>query len=491
MDDVAIVGAGPAGLAAARWLKREGFDPVLFEQGSGLGGQWSAEPGRSGVWPGMRTNTCREMTRFSDLDHAPGTRRYPTHEGMLAYLSRYAQHYDLAARVRTRTRVTVLSQCGDGSWSVRFTGPDGEQAERRFARVVVASGRFQKPHLPAVPGLASFSGRCGVNHTFDYKRPAMYRGARVLVAGCAVSALEIACDLAGLGAARVVTSNRRQRYILPKLVGGVPAEYLLHTRRAALLQERSPSAVAASVKALALATCGDPSACGAPEVDDDLLAAGTTQCQHYLAMVAEGRIATRPWLESVDGATVRFLDGSEEEFDALIFGTGFDLHLPFLDDATKQRVGLARGALDLYGCTFHPDLPGLAFAGQFQVAGPYLPPIELQARWIAYTWSGSRPLPSPQAMRGLMGSGSQVTDKYHMGALTVQFARHAGVEPDLERWPELRDDLLDAPLTPVSLRLQGRDALLCAAREIRDAAMPGTRLRQQLRGCATLFRTEA
>ena len=47
--------------------------------------------------------------------------------------------------------------------------------------------------------------------------------------------------------------------------------------------------------------------------------------------------------------------------------------------------------IDLHLRTFHPALPGLAFAGLWDQAGPYFPPIELQARWIAYTWSGAVP----------------------------------------------------------------------------------------------------
>ena len=65
MTRVAIIGAGPAGLAAGRWLKNEGFEPVLYEQGNSLGGQWSADPRYSGIWPSMHTNTCRDMTASS------------------------------------------------------------------------------------------------------------------------------------------------------------------------------------------------------------------------------------------------------------------------------------------------------------------------------------------------------------------------------------------------------------------------------------------
>ena len=86
----------------------------------------------------------------------------------------------------------------------------------------------------------TFTGPGGASHTFSYKEPERYRGLRVLVAGCAISALEIASDLAMLGAARVVTTNRRQRYVAVKLAGGVPTDHLAFTRFAALAAETFP-----------------------------------------------------------------------------------------------------------------------------------------------------------------------------------------------------------------------------------------------------------
>jgi hypothetical protein len=65
MQTIAIVGAGPAGLVAARYLSKEGFDPVMFEQGDRIGGQWTGDVRSSGGWVSMRTS--RVMTSFSDL----------------------------------------------------------------------------------------------------------------------------------------------------------------------------------------------------------------------------------------------------------------------------------------------------------------------------------------------------------------------------------------------------------------------------------------
>ena len=50
--------------------------------------------------------------------------------------------------------------------------------------------------------------------------------------------------------------------------------------------------------------------------------------------------------------------------------------------------------LDADRYTFHPDLPGLAFVGMWDQSGGYFVPLELQARWIAYTWGGAIPAPT-------------------------------------------------------------------------------------------------
>ena len=69
MNRSAVIGAGPGGLVVSRWLLSQGFEPTIFEQAPMLGGQWTAMPGLSGVWPTMHTNTSRIMTAFSDLEH--------------------------------------------------------------------------------------------------------------------------------------------------------------------------------------------------------------------------------------------------------------------------------------------------------------------------------------------------------------------------------------------------------------------------------------
>jgi cation diffusion facilitator CzcD-associated flavoprotein CzcO len=468
---VAVIGAGPGGLVAARWLVAQGFEPTIFEQARQLGGQWTGLSGLSGVWPRMHTNTSRILTAFSDLEHTTDLMHLSCHD-ILEYLRHYAEMFGLVARIRFGARVDMLGRA-DAGWLVQHSG-----TTERFDRVVIATGRFQRPYVPPVSGLDTFAGSAGVIATYDYRSPQPYVGKRVLVAGGAISALEVATELADLGAARVVLTQRRQRYVLPTIAAGVPTDHRMFTRYGAIADEHLPVAeVDRQLKEIVVEAGGSPERYGAPAPDPSLFAAGVTLSQHFLPMVAQGRITVRPWITDVAGRMVRCADGTTEAFDGLVFGTGFDLHLPFLSDEIRAVVRLDATHLETDRYTFHPALPGLAFVGMWDQSGGYFVPLELQARWIAYTWGGVVPAPSEAEQWGSIEayrSRRGLPQKTRMNLAAVAFARAAGVEPRLERWPQLRRALLFGPLAPSSFRLDGPDALPSAPeRFARDAAAFG------------------
>lgn len=471
MERIGIIGAGPAGIVAARYLLSEGFDPVLFERSPVLGGQWSGPEGRNGVWPSLHTNTSRVLTAFSDLPHT-GTAVFPSNLDIHRYLERYAEQFGVRERIRFNTTVTELRRTADG-WIIATA--DGEE---RFDRVIIASGRFHRPYTPSVSGLETFTGSEGVISTYDYKDPDRYRGRRVLVGGCAVSALEIAADLAALGAARVAITQRRQRYVLLKFAAGVPSDHRIFTRYGVLAAESLPLAeVGRQLKEIVLEAGGSPEQYGAPKPAEDFFEAGVTLNQQYLSMVAEGRVGVHPWIQQVDGQRVTFRDGTSEEFDAIIMGTGFELDLPFLDDDLRAVLDVDEQHADLDRHTFHPELPGLAVLGMWDQSGGYFVPIELQARWVAYTWSGAIGEDSEEERRAAIAAYRErrgQSQKTRMNVAALTFARAAGVEPDPAAWPGLERALMFGPLAPSSFRLSGHDALPEAAQRFAaDAAAFG------------------
>lgn len=469
---IAIIGAGPAGLVAARWLMAKGFTPTLFEAAMDLGGQWNASNPDSATWPGMRTNTSRIMTAFSDLDHPLGTPIYPTREQMHAYLRFYAHQHDIFSFIRFGHRITALRNAGERGWELSWQTADAEDTQF-FERVVIASGRQIAPAIPDIEGLESFSGRLGARHTRDYQGPDAWQGASVLVAGCSISALEIATDLAHAGAT-VNVAYRRQRYVLPKQIQGVPTEHVMFTRAAALAAERlPPAAVAAGLKAQVLQAGGSPEQWGAQTPNEDIFAAGITQSQGFLPAVSEGRITTRPWMQRIDGRTVHFTDGSSVDVDGILFGTGYRLSLPYLSADSARIAGVAQGSLAAFANTFNPDLPGLAFIGLYELLGPYLPVLELQARWVAECWSNPARMPHAREMAAALADragGPANQAGVPMNVMALMYARLLGVEPEPTAWPQLQRALLFGPLSPASFRLIGPDALADAAERSSTAA---------------------
>ena len=459
----------------SRWLAAHGFEPVVFEQSGEIGGQWAGQPGLSGIWPTMHTNTSRILTAFSDLE-PEGDAVYPAAVAVLEYLHRYAATFDLTRRIRLNTRVDRLRR-GERGWVVEHR-TSADVAEDEFDRVVVASGRFHRPAVPPVPGLETFTGALGAASTYTYREPDRYRGQRMLVAGGAISALEIATELVHNDAARVVVTQRRQRYVLPKFAAGVPSDHRVFTRYGSLSEQALPrEEVDRQLKQIVVEAGGSPEQYGAPAPAESLSVAGVTLNQHYLSLVGEGRIAVLPWLTEIDGSTVRFPDGSAEEFDGILFGTGFELDLPFLDDEIRATLDLDAAHMDAHLHTLHPDLPGLAFLGMWDQSGGYFVPIELQARWVAYAWAGVVPALTDGELRGAVAryrSRRGLSQRTRMNLIALEFARAAGVEPNVEAWPELRRALLFGPLAPSCFRLEGPDALPDAAERLaRDAAAFG------------------
>jgi hypothetical protein len=460
MTHVAIIGAGPGGLAAARWLKSRGFQPEIFESHSDIGGQWNHTNPNSGVWPQMRTNTYLCTTHFSDLDYPEGTAIFPRNQEVLQHLRDFSCAFDLTETLHTGMTLTRLERTGTG-YQLTFDSPDGPR-QIEASHVVVATGRYNHPTIPDVPGLDSFSGRLGVTHAFRYKDPERYRGARVIVAGGAISALEVASDLAMLGAASVHLAQRRQRYVMPKMVRGVPFEYYGFTYASANTSPPADETEArAALREFALCYGGDPARYGAPAPDRDALKAGFTGSQHYLNLVAEDRLRPVPWIESVDGQTVTFADGSTTQADAILFGTGFDLSLPFLSDELAGILEVDRKGLTLSDFTLHPDLPGLAFVGLFAQNGGYIPVIEAQARYLAYCWGGEVECSDERLRDGLEACRAEKhhADYQNQHQMALRFARLSGTDPAGQVDDDLFARVEKSATTTVMYRLAGPDAL--------------------------------
>lgn len=469
-ETVAIIGAGPSGLVAARYLKSRNFVPTVFESHSDIGGQWNVNNPNSGIWPQMRTNTSKAVTKFSDVQYPPHVPMFPRNSDVLAMLNDFANLHDLQSLCRFGVTVTKLDAVRDG-YQITSQSSEGTQCEF-FDRVVIASGRFNLPEIPVIPGLNDFSGECGVIHAFNYKHPEKYRDKNIVVLGGSISALEVASDQSMMGSGRVYLSQRRQRYVLPKVFAGAPLEYIALTRENGIAYSTiQKNERLEKLKELVLTVSGDPSSYGAPKPNEHLDQFGLTASQHYLSLVAEDRINVRPWVAEIKGTTVVFTDGSEIEADAIIIATGFDLNLPYISDEIAKTINLSTKRMELAEFTFHPDLPGLAFMGMWGQFGAFPVVLEQQARWIAYSWSGAVPAACDAHLRDAV---TACIAEDHFGAsrqqneLALRFARLAKTDPSEITDPELALIIDKSAVTGEMFRIVGTDsdpeavARLCA-----------------------------
>ncbi len=465
-ETVAILGAGAGGLAAARYLKPQDFDVTILESHDDIGGQWNRHNENSGVWPQMRTNTAGFVTRFSDLSYPDHVAMFPRNGEVLDMLHDFASRFGLIEHCRFGCLVTGLERSMNGGYDLNWT-EDGRKRSRHFDRVVVATGRYIKPEIPEIEGLDGFSGECGVVHAFSYKNPTVFRDKNIVVLGGSISSLEVASDQSMMGTGRVYLAQRRQRYVMPKMIAGTPLEYYAFTRGGALEQETMTlDELLAGTKEFLETYGGNPARYGAPAPHEDMAKAGVTGSQHYLNLVAEDRIDVRPWVEKIDDKTVTFTDGSGVTADAIILGTGFDLSLPFLSGGIAGTIKLTRKSMELAHFTFHPELPGLAFVGLWAQLGPYPVVLEQQARWVAYTWGGAIPLPSDDELRAQVDAS--VTEQHHADyrqqhEMTIRFARLAGTDPAGVADPELQVILPLCAVTGEMFRIVGGDAMPEAA----------------------------
>lgn len=179
---VAVIGAGAAGLVAARELRREGHRVVVFEKGDRLGGTWvydprvdsdplGVDPGRetvhSSLYRSLRTNIPRQIMGFLDypfLKREEGDpRSFPGHEEVLSFLNDFARDFGLVELIRFCTEVVRVEQV-DGrkdEWIVKTRSRGGSEMEEQevFEAVVVCNGHNTVPRIAEIPGILLLTRR--------------------------------------------------------------------------------------------------------------------------------------------------------------------------------------------------------------------------------------------------------------------------------------------------------------------------------------------
>ena len=362
--EVAIVGAGSAGLATGALLRRRGVEAVLLEAGPEVGAAWR------GRYDRLRLHTPRLLSGL------PGRRiprrygRWVRRDDLIAYLHDYADAEGL--EVRTGVRVERIDPDGAGWRLETSAGPLWTRT------AIVATGYNGAPWIPDWPGRESFTGE--LVHSAGYRSPERYRGRDVLVVGAGNSGAEIAHDVADGGAARSRLAVRTPPQIVRRATAGVPAQLI-----GMAIRKLPPGWVDPVSQALRRVAIPDLAAQGLPRPELGLrsafLATGTTPILDVgiVDAVRRGRVEVVAAVEAFDGADVLLADGSRIAPDAVVAATGF-------------RAGLEplAGHLDVLGPSGlplktdgEPVLPGLWFVGFVPTLGGQLREGSIAARAVA------------------------------------------------------------------------------------------------------------
>jgi cation diffusion facilitator CzcD-associated flavoprotein CzcO len=383
---IAIVGAGPSGLAALRALTNAGFDAVAFERGSRVGGVWTLEDRPTAAYRSLHLITSRARTEFGEHPMPDSTPDYPSRDAVGRYIEGYVEHFGLADRIRLNAAVTAARRLDGGGWEVDVDGGETE----RFDALVVANGHNEVPKWPDPPYPGEFDGR--QLHALDYDDPDELRGRTVMVVGMGNSAMDIVTD-ASYVADRALLSVRHGSWVIPKRLLGQPADQVVRPWVAVNVPWwiRQPLS-----EALLRITVGPPDRYGLPAPDRGLFQSHPTITDTVLSRISHGEITPKPGIERFTGGGVRFVDGSEEAVDAIVWCTGYAVEIPFLDESI---VGPDPRELPLYKRILHLDHDDLFFIGLMQSTGSAFPIVERQSTLLAEHLGGRWAPPPPGEMR--------------------------------------------------------------------------------------------
>ena len=361
---VCIIGAGPAGLATARALRARGLDYDQFERHSDVGGLWDIDAPGSPMYEAAHFISSRTMSGFGGFPMSDDLPDYPSHRQILSYLKNFADAYDLLGRITFNTPIDEVTKLDDGTWRVvRQDGPTG-----RYRAVVCCSGTQWTPNMPQTPG--SFGGQ--VLHSSEYRDLDQVRGKRVLVVGGGNSACDIVVD-AGRGADRAVISMRRGYWFIPKHVFGVPSDVFADSgpQLPMWLQQRM-------FGVLLNLLYGKPEKLGLQKPDHKIFETHPVLNSNLFLSLQHGDVTAKPGISTTSGPTVTFVDGSTEDFDVIIYATGYLHTVPY-----ARRYFPSDQLPDLYLTTFSREHPGLFGVGYLETNSGAYQHFDASAQMIA------------------------------------------------------------------------------------------------------------
>ncbi|ARH00814.1 flavin-containing monooxygenase [Legionella micdadei] len=376
---ICVIGAGPCGITTAKNLLQQGLTNfTVFEKNHRLGGNWVFDESNdhSSVYETTHIISSKRLSQYEDYPMPFEYPDYPSHTQILRYFEDYAQHFGVNEYIQFNTCVEKIVPLSEREWMVTYKNEQGTY-EEVFNYVLVANGHHWDPIVPQFCG--EFLGE--ILHSHQYKRAAPFKNKRVLVVGGGNSACDIAVEISR-HSPKTCISLRRGQHIFPKFIFGKPTDImfsfvnwmpywpkqLLAAAIIRIIQGRYPKYHLEKPK------------CKPQEIHPTI----NSELLYY---IRHGKILPRRAIDRLDGNTVHFVDGRQDEFDVIILATGYQISFPFFD---KQLIDFSTLVhVPLYRKMMHADFKNLYFIGLFQPQGCIWPLADFQAKIAARIIAGS------------------------------------------------------------------------------------------------------
>ncbi|MEO0726527.1 MAG: NAD(P)/FAD-dependent oxidoreductase [Bacteroidota bacterium] len=305
---VIVIGAGPAGLAAAGQLSEKNIPFLILEKGEGVAQCWRDHYDR------LHLHTVKELSHLPGEDFPEDFDRYVHKKDLVKYYENYAQKRGIEPLFGKT--VTAIEKEND-VWTVTCS----DDSSYSSPHVIICAGMNRIPFRPHFQNEDDFAGE--IIHSHDYQNPAPYKGKRVLVVGMGNSGAEIALDLCEKDVETYI-SVRGPVNIVPREVFGRPTQ--VTALKIGKLPHWLGDALGLAVRRF---TVGDLPKYGIelPAISPakQLRETGQTPVIDLgtLDYIRSGQLKVLPGIEHFGSSSVLFTNGEELRFDTVILATGF------------------------------------------------------------------------------------------------------------------------------------------------------------------------
>ena len=312
--DVVVVGGGQAGLAIGHHLARQDRDFTILEAADRPAAAWRAR------WDSLRLFTPVRYDSLPGLPFPGDPQAYPGRDEVVAYLTGYAERFDLPVELGSPVRSVKPA---DGGYLVETAGRTYE-----VDQVVIATGPFQVPRVPAIAG--DLDDAVVHFHSSEYRTPDALPPGPVLVVGGGNTGFQIAEELSATHEVHLSIGSRQTP--LPQRLFG--RDLFTFLERTGLMGKSVETRTARLL--------------GGRE---------TLIGSHPRTLRRRHGVKLRPRTTAAAGNRVSFEDGSSLGASSVVWATGFGLdhsfvHAPVFDD--RGQVVHRRGVT---------GSPGLYFLG--------------------------------------------------------------------------------------------------------------------------------